>query len=395
MSTPPDVATNMRLAPTSSDPLAPYRLAVAPPIQTPALLIYPDVVRRNIATTISLAGGDADRWRPHVKTAKLGAVMRMLTEAGVRQAKCATTLELRTACEAGSTDVLVAYPAFGTRLARIVEIAREYPHVRVSTLVEDEAQCEAWPAREIGVFVDVNPGMNRTGVSDERVERIVELASVLRERGIEFRGLHYYDGHISNVPPGDAETVAHAGYRRLLNIVDALESCGMPAAEVVTAGTPGFIYSMSFPDFASSRFRHRISPGTVVYGDATSARQLPAEIGYRPAVLVLSTVVSHPSPSRVTCDAGHKTVSADSGVPTCEVLGRPDLRPLGPSEEHLPIEVPEGARAPAMGEMLYLLPRHVCPTVNNFDYALLVSDGHVVTVERVTARGREGPLGSV
>jgi D-serine deaminase-like pyridoxal phosphate-dependent protein len=107
---------------------------------------------------------------------------------------------------------------------------------------------------------------------------------------------------------------------------------------------------------------------------------------------VLSTVVSHPSPSRVTCDAGHKTVSADMGVPTCEILGRPELRPLGPSEEHLPIDVPEGASVPSLGELLYLLPRHVCPTVNNFDHALLVSGGRVVAVERVTARGREAPV---
>ena len=83
---------------------------------------------------------------------------------------------------------------------------------------------------------------------------------------------------------------------------------------------------------------HRASPGTVVYSDATSLTQLPAEWGYQPAAVVISTVVSHPKSNYLTCDAGHKSVSADAGIPTCAVIGHPDLRPLKPSEEHLPIE---------------------------------------------------------
>ena len=93
----------------------------------------------------------------------------------------------------------------------------------------------------------------------------------------------------------------------------------------------------------------------------TSLEQLAGVEGYRPAALVLTRVVSHPAPDRITVDAGHKAVSADAGVPTCAVLGRPDLKPLKPSEEHLPIEVAAGAPKPAIGEILYLIPRHVCP----------------------------------
>jgi len=119
---------------------------------------------------------------------------------------------------------------------------------------------------------------------------------------------------------------------------------------------------------------------------------LPAEYGYRPAALVAARVVSRPRAGIVTCDGGHKTVSADAGVPTCVVLGHPDLTPLGPSEEHLPFAVAEGAREPRTGDILYLLPRHVCPTVNNFDAALLVRRGEIEAVEKVSARGREAPV---
>ncbi|HTS04567.1 MAG TPA: hypothetical protein VMP68_03220, partial [Candidatus Eisenbacteria bacterium] len=47
---------------------------------------------------------------------------------------------------------------------------------------------------------------------------------------------------------------------------------------------------------------------------------------------------------------------------------------------------------PAVGDVLYLIPRHVCPTVNNFDAALIVREGKIESVEKVSARGHEGPL---
>ena len=105
-----------------------------------------------------------------------------------------------------------------------------------------------------------------------------------------------------------------------------------------------------------------------------------------------SRVISHPAPGRVTLDAGHKSVSADAGVPTCAIAGVPWLTPLKPSEEHLPVAVPEGRDAPPVGRVLYLVPRHVCPTVNNFDHAAIVREGRIEAVEAVAARGRERPL---
>jgi D-serine deaminase-like pyridoxal phosphate-dependent protein len=94
----------------------------------------------------------------------------------------------------------------------------------------------------------------------------------------------------------------------------------------------------------------------------------------------------------ITCDAGHKSVSVDSGVPNCAVMGEPGLAPMKPSEEHLPIAIASDASPPALGSILYLLPRHICPTVNNANYAVLVEDGAVSSIVEVTARGHERPL---
>jgi D-serine deaminase-like pyridoxal phosphate-dependent protein len=371
---------------------APYRLADMSQVLTPALAIYPAIVDANIAATLRLMDGDANRWRPHIKTAKLGFVMRRLVAHGVTTCKCATTLELLTACEAGFTDALLAYGVVGAHAMRVRQIARQYPATRISTLAESAAQIRQWADSPVGVFLDLNPGMNRTGVAQEREDDVLALARAAQEAGVAFGGLHYYDGHMAGVPANEREAVAHRGYERLRALAAALERAGIAVPEVVTAGTPAFPASLSYAGFAGASFTHRMSPGTVVYADCTSLDQLPDDYGYRPAALVLATVVSNPTADRVTCDTGHKAVSADMGDPTCRVLGHTELRPLHPSEEHLPLEVEAGAAPPAIGDVLYLVPRHICPTVNNFDAALIVEEGRVTGVERVTARGHEGPL---
>ena len=368
-----------------------YRVADPAAIMTPALAIYPDVVDSNIEATLRLLGGDAGRWRPHVKTAKIGAIMHRLTQRGVRHFKCATTLELTTACEAGADDVLLAYPAMGANAQRARSIAADFPRTAISVLVETGEQARQWRGSRLGIFLDLNPGMNRTGIPQEDTARILALANEVAAAGLRFRGLHYYDGHLGGLEMPERTAAAHRGYDRLLQIAEELSRAGVPVEEVVTAGTPSFPCTVSYAGFRQASFAWRASPGTVVYCDATSLAQLPAELGYRPAALVISRVVSHPRPDTVTCDAGHKSVSADAGVPTCAVLGHAELQARSPSEEHLPMAVASGT-PPAAGELLYLVPRHVCPTVNNFDYALIVRRGVVEAVEKVNARGREMPL---
>jgi D-serine deaminase-like pyridoxal phosphate-dependent protein len=369
-----------------------YCISSIEDVLTPALLLYPEIVASNIERTVGLLGGDTDRWRVHIKTAKLGYTVRMLVERDIRHFKCATTLELLVACRSAARDVLFAHPAVGANARRVKEIADQFPQVRISALAENEQQVEQWRGSRVGVFLDMNPGMDRTGIEQSHSNKVVELCRAIGRLGLEFRGLHYYDGHHGGLEQRERTAAAHTGYECLLKVVSEIERSGMGVPEVITAGTPTFPCSLAYAGFRGKGFIHRVSPGTVVYCDATSLAQLPSEYGYRPAVLVLTRVVSHPRAGIVTCDAGHKAVSADAGVPTCVVVGHSELTPLSPSEEHLPMALRGGAAGPQVGEALYLLPRHVCPTVNNFDCALLVQAGEVKSLEKVSARGREAPL---
>lgn len=361
-------------------------------IMTPALLIDVDAVESNLSLTLRLLGNDANRWRPHIKTAKLLSIMRRMVKRGVTNFKCATTLELLTVCQAGAQDVVVAFPPVGRRCDRLEEIAKQFPDVVLSVIVDSAVQLLQWRGRRFGIFLDINPGMDRTGFPQADVDGIVGLAAAVRQNGLTFRGLHYYDGNRRQSNLAERMAAAFAGYDGLVRVIDSLSDAGFPVSEIITSGTPALPCSLAYEDFRHRSFIHRLSAGTVVYNDLTSLSQLPEHWAYKPAVTVLTTVISHPAQNIITVDAGHKTVSADAGDPNCAVVGHPELTALHPSEEHLPLSFAQGRVAPRIGDQLQLIPRHVCPTVNNFDHALMIQSGRIIGIDKVTARGREAPI---
>jgi D-serine deaminase-like pyridoxal phosphate-dependent protein len=353
-------------------------------------LIDADLVDANIRAVLAQCGGDPLRWRPHVKTAKIAEVIARFDMHGLTRFKCATTKELRVLLELGAPDVLLSFPVVGANAARVRELAAWHRKTRVSVLIESADHLTAWDRSGLGVFVDCNSGMDRTGHDPSDVDDLAALVRAIAAAGCEFRGIHWYDGHMSLPDLRGREQAAHAGYDRLLELVAALSARSVNVPEIVVAGTPAAPCALSYPHWNRVSASVQISPGTVVYNDSTSLAQIPASWGLVAAAHVLATVVSHPRPGRFTCDAGHKTVSADAGVPTCSVVGHPDWTPAKPSEEHLPIDCANAAEVPRLGATVLLLPRHICPTVNNFDEALLTRGGSVDRPVRVSARGRDG-----
>ena len=367
-----------------------YAITGLDAVMTPALVIYPEYVDNNIAATLRVLGGDRNRFRPHIKTAKLISVMRQYVGHDITRFKCATTLELLALIEAGARDVLLSYPLVGAGARRLRAITDAHPNVVISGLVENVEQLQPYAGSRVGVFIDINPGMDRTGLRQERIGDALAIVRATRDLGIVFRGLHYYDGHLARHPMPERTQHAHAGYEVLLTMARALQADGHGIGEIITSGTPAFPCSATFEPFAKGEgWVHRASPGTTVFYDINTYGSLPDAYGYRPAALVVSTVVSHPRPGRYCCDAGHKALGADAGVPTGYPIGRPGDTPLGPTEEHLPVDSPE---VPAIGSAVYWVPKHVCPTVNLAEHALIVRRGQIEAVERVAARGREHPL---
>lgn len=375
--------------PFATSAIASYELpeSLLSQLQTPALLVYLDRVRGNIQSMIGYAGS-ADRWRPHLKTTKMPEVWRELLAAGVNHFKCATTREASVFVDmtndlGATADLLVAYPMRGPALRRLAEIAAGAKTVTVSLLVEDPDLIDDLPPG-MGVFVDINPGMNRTGIPMLDTGAIVR---VVRAAGDRFRGLHFYDGHQHDEDLEARRTAIFAGYERLLALVELLAADGIGVGEVVTAGTPAFHQALQFDAFrGSGALVHRVSPGTVVFHDGRSQLENP-DVELQPAALVLTRVISHPAAAVVTCDAGSKSLAAEAGDPCAFVLGSSSLQAMVPSEEHLPMGCI--GDLPPRGAALLLVPRHVCPTVNLAESCVLIETGAAPRIVSVAARAHE------
>lgn len=354
-------------------------------LQTPCLLVDLARVRHNLAAMASHLGGALDRWRPHVKTSKIPAVLDLVLAAGVRQFKCATTREAAVLLAQAQepVDLLVAMAHHGANLLRVAEIATAFPQHRLSLLTEDPAHAAEVVRRAptLGLFVDLDPGYARSGIPLADLPRV---AATIRAAGAALRGVQCYEGHLR----GD-EASRRAGsrevYDRLLATLAALPIADPAEFEVVTSGTPAFPFALAEPRL--TRYRHRVSPGTVVYWDTTSEGFGIGGFAY--AVTVLTTVVSAPRADRVTCDAGSKAIDAACGDPCALALGYEHLRARTPSEEHLPLERVGAGTMPRLGATLRLVPRHVCPTVNLASDAVLLDGDQVLEVVPVRARGHE------
>jgi D-serine deaminase-like pyridoxal phosphate-dependent protein len=70
------------------------------------------------------------------------------------------------------------------------------------------------------------------------------------------------------------------------------------------------------------------------------------------------------------------------------VLGYPDAVLSRVNDHHGIAEVPPGAPRPAIGEVVWIVPNHVCPVVNLVDELVVAQGGQVVDRWPVDARGR-------
>ena len=114
-----------------------YEVTSTDRLLTPCLLVYPEIVRRNLAETIRIAGS-VDRLRPHVKTHKTPQIVKLALEAGIKKHKCATLFEAAMLAECGVPDVLIAYPLVGPAISKLVQLIVQFPSTQFRCTVDNQ-----------------------------------------------------------------------------------------------------------------------------------------------------------------------------------------------------------------------------------------------------------------
>lgn len=365
-----------------------YALSDAASVFSPSLVFFPELIRRNIARVIEMAGSP-QRLRPHVKTHKTREIARMLLDAGVTKHKCATIAEAEMLAAAGAPDVLIAYPLVGPNLGRLVQLIRKFPGTAFSSLIDSteptRALSDAMKAAgtKVGVLLDLDVGQHRTGIAvGDAAAELYQLAASLP--GLTPNGFQLYDGH-NNQPERAAR---EAGVREfiapVLELRKKVEAKGVPVPRLVCGGTPSFPVYAAMTDVPGIE----CSPGTFVLHDAGYGPKYADLAGITPAAVLVTRVISRPTPDRVTLDLGNKSVAAD---PVLEkrvtLLDFPEYKTVGHNEEHLIVET-AGASKYKPGDIVYALPGHICPTVALHRDVLVAEGGKIVGKWNVASRDR-------
>jgi D-serine deaminase-like pyridoxal phosphate-dependent protein len=361
-----------------------YELENVAEIDSPAVVVYPDRIAENLRRMIAIAGS-VDRLRPHVKTHKMSAIVRMQGEMGIRNCKCATLAEADMAASAGATDVLLAHQPVGPKIPKLAALARRSRQTRFSTIVDDpqiaRAISEACRQAEcqIDLSLDLDVGMGRSGIRPG-AEAAELYRMIARLPNVSPGGLHAYDGHIQAGELAAREAACEAGMQPAVAFLDQLRSEGLPVPRFVAGGTPTFPFHARHGD-------RECSPGTCVLNDAQT-RWRCADLDFLDAAVVLSRVVSKPGRDRLCLDLGHKAVAADPvQQPRVVWLDLPDATAIMHSEEHLVIETPLADRY-QVGDALYGVPWHICPTCALHAQAIVARGSRAIGTWPVDARDR-------
>ncbi len=361
-----------------------YTVDTVDALDTPALMVYPAQIKINIQLLIDHID-DISRLRPHVKTHKSAEVTAMLLAAGIKKFKCATIAEAEMLANAGVTDILLAYQPVGPKANRFIELIKKFPSTTFACLIDSFPIANA--LAQLGVennftvltYIDLNVGMNRTGIIPENAFTLFAACEILE--GLHVIGLHAYDGHLRDVDFELRAQRCNEAFAPVEKLQHRIEKEYSKILTIVAGGTP--TYSIH-----AKRKNIECSPGTFVYWDYGYASILQ-EQQYHFAAIILTRVISRPTPTTLCIDLGHKAVASENPlINRIQFLNAPALEPTGQSEEHMIFTITDG-RDWSVGEVLYGVPYHVCPTVALHDNVVVVENHRDTGSWQMLARNRK------
>lgn len=352
-------------------------------IDSPALVVYPQRVKENIDRLVALAG-NANLLRPHVKTNKMAEVCSMMLDSGITRFKCATIAEAEMLAIINAPDVLLAHQPVGPKAARLLQLVKTFPRTRFSAIIDNLqtalALSELFSANSIclDVFIDLNIGMNRSGILPDKAFTLFNDCQSLP--GICIVGLHGYDGHVRETDLTQRTQHSDESFEKIEGLLKKIAAISSQPLQIVAGGSP------SFPTHLK-RKGVQCSPGTFVFWDWGYKHLVPDE-PFEYAALVITRIISIIDEQTLCTDLGHKSVAAENPLPRVHFLNATDAVPVGQSEEHLVVKVTDSA-AWKVGDVWYGVPVHICPTVALYDSAVIVENNTIIDNWKVIARSRK------
>jgi len=367
----------------------PYVIQNPGSLRTPRLVVFHQRLLYNLQTMKGLMSQGASSLSltslcPHVKTHKSPYVTRLMMEQDIHFFK-ATPNEVEMLAAAGAPEVLVAYPLLAADAAVQIDVMMRHPASRFFMQISQPEHArilqQAAEAADMHVscFIDLDVGMARTGTAPQKaLDLYRKLPQFPR---LIFAGLHAYDGHIHQLSAEERQLQAGISMDRLQTALDQFCAAGVSIERVVVGGTPSFVHDLQVLGRKQWPFQLYFSPGTWIYFDTHYQRLMPGT--FKPAALILCQIMDQTGENRYVLNMGHKRWAVDQGP--VEAFSIPGMKALSWSEEHTVVQAPGYCR---IGDYVLVAPRHVCSTVNLWEYFALIDERGEVEIAASTIEGR-------
>ena len=343
---------------------------------TPAVVIDLDRVERNIARVQAACEAAGVANRPHIKTHKIPDIAKMQRDAGAAGITCQKIGEAEVMSEAGLDDILISYNLIGedkmARLAKVMERASVTVAADNPTVVAGLPRAAELSGRTLNVVVECDTGRKRAGV-ETTAEAIALAKDIAARPGLSFAGFMLY-------PPEDAMEVTQ---KFLDEATAGVREAGLDVRMVSSGGTP----NVANLGRIKGATEHRA--GTYVFNDRMMLACGAAGMDDL-ALHVVATIVSRAGPERGIVDAGSKTLTSDTGGLEGHglILEHPEAKIAKFAEEHGFLDLTKCNDRPKVGDVVRIVPNHVCVVVNMVDRLVATRGDEIVGELPVAARGK-------
>ena len=355
----------------------PLAAKIAREYGTPCAVIDMERVERNIARIQAACEKAGVANRPHIKTHKSPMLARMQIAAGARGVTCQKVGEAEVMADAGIDDILISYNLLGeekmARLAALQAKATMTVAADNPVVVAELPKAASASGHTLNVVVECDTGRKRAGV-ETPAEAIALAREIASSKGLRFAGFMLYP---TETGWGEAQKFfdeALAGVR----------AHGLDAPTMVSTGGSPNLKNLGKLKGATE---HR--PGTYIYNDRM---QVAAGVATWDdcALHIYSTVVSRAAADRGILDAGSKTLTSDTGGLDGHglILEHPEARIARFAEEHGFLDLARSNTRPNIGDVVRIVPNHVCVVVNMMDEVVMVRGEEIVGTLPVAARGK-------
>src|SRR5436190_22263964 len=351
-------------------------------VATPALFVDLDILEANIARIAGACRQGGISWRPHTKGIKVPQIARKLIEGGGSGTTCAKLGEAEVMAAHGFADILIANQIVGPqKIVRLAALRRSCDVVVAADNCENVAAI-AEAARAAGLtirlVIEVDMGMKRAGVAPG--EACVALAQfIAKQSGLRFAGLMGWEGQTAGI--ADAKEMSAAVSAAVKGIAQTAELCrkaGLPVEIVSCGGTGTYWITAAQPGITE------IQAGGGLFCDVHYRKDFGVEHPY--ALTIMTTVTSRPTPARIICDAGKKTMSSDAAMP--EPLGLGKVHATRLSAEHGIIELDGPSETPRVGDRLEWVVGYSDTTVHLHEEIYATRNGRIEAVWRIPGRSK-------